>query len=151
MENVCNCQRERHDIQKINCVYHQKSIMHIETQKCARLHSLDKVTQQAQRDKLISHRNEAVVNKLGSLVITACNDAKRLAIPANSWPSRVAASQKSQKFKYDDTHNEENDDAFDLQYATAVSYHQFTESIVESHRFEVFDKLLNARGTIINA
>ena len=92
---------------------HQKSIVHIETQKCACLHSLDKVqvTQQAPRDKLISHRNEAVVNKLGSLMITVYNDAKRLALPANSWPSRVAASQKSQKFKYDDTDNKENDDA----------------------------------------
>jgi len=79
-------------------------------------------------------------------VITDCNDARRLAIPANSWPSRVAASQKSQKFKYNDSDNEENDDGFDLHCVTAVCHHQFTEAIVEPHRFEVFDKLLNARG-----
>ena len=133
---------------------HQKSIVHIEAQKCARLHSLDKVqvTQQALMDKLISRRKEAVANKVGKLMITVYNDAKRLTLSANSWPSRVAASQKSQKFKYNDTDNEKNDEldeAFDLQYVTPANHHEFMACIVEAHCREVFENLLNARALSI--
>ena len=126
---------------------HLQSLSHAEAQKCARLSTLDNVrlSQGAPMDKLLSNANEALGDNIGSLMITVYNDAKRLTLSGNSWPSRVVAGQRAANFRYN-TGDGNAGDKFDLNYVTPANHRSLMKCIVETHAPCVLDKLVNCRA-----
>jgi len=130
---------------------HLASPWHAESMKCARLCALNRVerTQHAPMDKHISKANEKLANKVGGLMITAFNDAKKLTLSAHSWPSRIVAAQKASTFDYN---SKDNDDVkFDLQYVTPQSHSDLLRCIVETHRQDVLRMLIKSKALSLRA
>ena len=124
---------------------HLASEGHLVALKSARISSLPKVeiAKEAPMDKMISRGNLAAANKIGSLMVTVYNDAKRLTLSANSWPSREIANQKAKKFEC----NKINDDqTYDMQYVTPNSHFNLLECIVQAHRSDILNKLMKSRA-----
>ena len=89
-------------------------------------------------DKLISKANEAVANKVGDLMVTVYNDAKKLTLSVHSWPSRIVAAQKAANFCYNIPDcNKPSHPAFDLQYVTPKWHSRFLACIVHAHLQDV--------------
>lgn len=136
---------------------HIASLAHTEAVKCERLSKLNKVevAQTAPMDRLISKGNEHIANKMGGMMVTVYNDAKHLTLSANSWPSRVVANQKAMQFKFNDrdlrdvSRKSDSQDQYDMQYLTPKNHRILLKCIANSHRSEVFNKLLNARAASI--
>ena len=126
---------------------HLQSNAHKESLKCERLTNLSKaeIIEKAPLDRLIRKGNEAAAKKIGSLMITVYNDAKRLTLSAYSWPSRIVASKKAQMYANNDI-SDGVVESYDLQYVTPTCHQQFLECIVESHRKDVFNKIVNAQA-----
>lgn len=90
--------------------------------------------------------NEALADKIGGLMISDYNDAKRLTLSANSWPSRVVAGQKAAKFHYNAADSAECNETFELQYVTSANHPLLMKCIVDAHSSDVFDKMSSARA-----
>src|SRR6218665_3889517 len=124
---------------------HLLSEWHIESLKCEHFSALTKVemTQQAPMDKFVSKANEALANKVGGLMVTVYNDAKRLTLSANSWPSRIVATQKAANFS---CNIPDYQPSLDLQYVTPKCHKKFLTSHVDAHRQDVLTRLLKCRA-----
>jgi hypothetical protein len=126
---------------------HLASLWHNEAKKCDRLTKLSKVeiAQQAPLNQIISKSNEALANKVGNLMITVYNDAKRLTLSGHSWPSRVVACQKGFRFAFNETQSDITDQ-LDLQYVNPMCHGIFLKCITQAHSKEVLDTLMKSRA-----
>lgn len=127
---------------------HIASPWHSAAKKCHRLTKISKVevAQQGPLDRHVSKANEALANKVGSLMVSVYNDAKRLTLSGYSWPSRMVASQIAQCFQFNDAHIKSDDQHFDLQYISPNSHSTFLKCIVAAHAGQVLDTLLQSRA-----
>lgn len=123
---------------------HLKTPWHSESVKCSRLKKLAKVekAQQAPMVKMISKANETLANKIGRLMVTVFNDAKKLTLSAHSWPSRMVATQKAASFNMCNT----SEPTFDLQYITPIWHSDFLGCIVDAHRQDILNKLIHSKA-----
>lgn len=126
---------------------HLASMWHREAMKCDRLNKLStvEISLQAPLDQLISKGNEAIANKVGNLMVSVYNDAKRLTLSGWSWPSRVVASQRGCNFVYKEQCSTAVDEV-DLQYVNPPSHRMFLNCIVNAHSKDVLNTLLNSRA-----
>lgn len=124
---------------------HLASLWHTEAVKCDGLRKLNtvEISVQAPLDKLISKGNEGLANKVGNLMMSVYNDAKRLTLSEYSWPSRVVASQRGCKFVYNEMCSTVAD-KLDLQYVNPASHRKFLDCIVNAHSKDVLNSLLNS-------
>ena len=120
---------------------HLASIWHREAMKCDRLNKLSSVeiSLQAPLDQLISKGNEAIANKVGNLMVSVYNDAKRLTLSGWSWPSRVVASQRGCNFVYNEQCSTAVDEV-DLQYVNPSSHRMFLTAS-STHILRMFSTL----------
>jgi len=81
-------------------------------------------------------------------MITVYNDAKHLTLSANSWPSRVIANQKANRFQYN-VDDDETGVTYYLQYVTPSTHALLLESIVGTHSSDVYQNVINARALSI--
>jgi hypothetical protein len=65
--------------------------------------------------KTVSRQNEALANRIGSLIIRVYNDTKTLSMSAFSWPSRITASKISSRFRLNEPFMQYEPAGFDLQ------------------------------------
>jgi len=65
-------------------------------------------------------------------MISVYNDAKRLTLSANSWPSRIVAGQKASHFRFN-AESDEGNEAFDLQYVTPANHPVLMKCIVDAY------------------
>ena len=80
---------------------------------------------------MISNANEKLANKMGTLMLQAYNDAKKLTLSAYSWPSRLVAAQIASEFIFN---NEQHEVKLDLQYISLAYHRELLQVIVDSHR-----------------
>jgi hypothetical protein len=84
--------------------------------------------------------NEHLANKVGALMTVVYNDAKRLTLSGNSFPSRIVAGKLSTSFNV--LEDVQADRKIDLQYVSPNGHRDFLRCIVESNREEFAKRLL---------
>ena len=128
---------------------HLASLWHKEAVKCDQINKLSavEISLQAPLNVLISKGNETVANKVGNLMVSVYNDAKRLTLSEHSWPSRVVASQIGNNFIYNEKCS--TSDKLDLQYVNPPSHRLFLSCIVSAHYKDILNTLLTSRAVSI--
>lgn len=92
-------------------------------------------------DIAINLANKNQIDRVGKLMIQVYLDAKRLNLPAYSWPSRYVAGEAS--FVYDSLNQSRSIIAqnIDLQYVNPPGHLNIMIAIVHSHREEFLRKI----------
>jgi hypothetical protein len=82
--------------------------------------------------KMFSKASAALAEKVGRLMLTVFNDAKRGTLSAFSWPSRMIAHTMGNSLDLEQKHERFQPTDFDLQYVNPVNHRQMLDSIVKA-------------------
>ena len=112
---------------------HNQTDYHKAALKSNKLQALphEKIYEKTPMGIMISNANEKLANKMGTLMLQAYNDAKKLTLSAYSWPSRVVAAQIASEFIFND---EQREVKLDLQYISPAYHRELLQVVVDSHR-----------------
>lgn len=92
--------------------------------------------------KMVAKANLEKANEMGAYAITIFNDAKRLTLSANSWPSREVSAKIGKTFNMNDTDQNMADvRKINLQYLNPVYYKEILSCIVAADNDLIKDKL----------
>lgn len=125
------------------CSNHLQSKEHIECLKAHHINTIptvDKINK-VPLDKLISAQNQKISQKIGQLMCTVFNDAKRGTISAWSWPSSEVAYLKRQKLDVQQQFFPFKPSEGELQYINPPGHREMIHHIVLANIPELKNKL----------
>lgn len=121
---------------------HFATSYHKQCMKADRIKTLQVPSKETPIDLAISKSNEELANRIGKLVISVYNDAKRLTLSAHSWPSRVVSAEVASSFTFNvSAATSSTPLPINLQYVTPAAHLEFLECIVESDAQTIREKL----------
>lgn len=134
---------------QITVSQHLKTAYHMEAVKAYRLNKMKPADAVGATSvgRLIIRSQKALANRIGGLLINVYNDAKRLTLSGNSFPSRIIASELAASFNISEANSDEirlqKFSEGNLQYLSPNGHHEFLESIVASHKQEIVEKIIS--------
>ena len=81
---------------------------------------------------MVSNANKQLCDKIGGWMYRVYNDAETLTLAANTWPSRIVASEMQKLFDCNKPFTPYDATDFDLQYINPGFHNEFLEVIVQS-------------------
>lgn len=127
-------------------INHLSSIEHKECIKVENMKnlSISEVNINAPLNKLVSRQNEKLALKIGKYMIEVFNDAKRCTLSAWSWPSREVVQMKKSQLNLLEPPKKIDIKEGDLQYINSTTHNELLNSIVETDKPLLVNKLKNA-------
>lgn len=127
-------------------INHLGSIEHKECIKVENMKNLStsEININAPLNKLVSKQNEKLAIKIGKFMIEVFNDAKRGTLSAWSWPSREVVQIKKSQLNLLEPPKKIDIKEGDLQYINPTTHNELLNSIVETDKPLLMNKLKTA-------
>lgn len=120
---------------------HLKTPYHIECSNANRISLLDTTDKQPPMEIAIIKANKNQIDRVGKLMIQVYLDAKRLNLPAQSWPSRHVAAEASFAYNSLNQHESIIADAINLQYVNKPGHLSLMTAITKSHQDDFLQQI----------